>query len=251
MTPDTDVARGSEHHAAHTILVRGDLILDLARREAVVRGRTVRLTALEFRLLHILAETPGRAYSRDELLARLHALDGKTPVDRTLDNLVARLRRKLGDNARRPTFIEAVWGLGYRLADRQASPEVVRGRAATAAFAGLPVPAMVIDASRRVLLINAAGRQLWGMDAGDPVQAHCFDVVGCHTHRSASPLSPCPALDALRRGASVSATYLATTPRTPSLRVQATYTPLPQESDPAACLLLVRPAPRKAQRRRR
>jgi DNA-binding winged helix-turn-helix (wHTH) protein len=251
MAPDADTARGVEHPPARAILVRGDLILDLTRREAVVRSRRVRLTALEFRLLQVLAETPGRAYSRDELLARLHALDGKTPVDRTLDNLVARLRRKLGDNARRPTFIEAVWGLGYRMADRQASPEVVRSRAAAAAFASLPVPAMVIDASRRVLLINAAGRQMWGIDAGDPVQAHCFDVVGCHTHRSASsPISSCPALDALRQGSPVSATYLTKTPGTPSLPVEAAYTPLPQEGDPAACLLLIRPARRKARRRR-
>ncbi len=236
------------------VLVRGDLVMDLVRLEVNVRGQAVRLTPMEFRLLHVLAQAPGRVFSRDELLARLHAFDGKTPVDRTLDNLVARLRRKLGDHARRPAFIEAVWGIGYRFIDRSPPAAVTKERAAAAAFDSLPEPALVLDPNQRIVLVNAAGRRLWGVDAGDPVGRYCFDVVGCHTHGGASLRTSCPALEALRQGAPVEARYLASGPQAPHLRLAATYTPLAGEGEPAACLLLVRPAgskPRRNQRKSR
>lgn len=223
-----------------SLLVRGDLVLDPTRREVTVRRRTSRLTPLEYRLLRILAETPGRAFSRQELLASLHMTDGRTPVDRTLDNLVVRLRRKLGDRARRPVFIEAIWGLGYRFVDRAPSPAVTRDRLGAAAFDHLPAPAMIFDADRCVVLLNAAGRELWGVDAGDRVRRRCFDVVGCHTHRDGATRSECPGLEALRRGTPVEATYLTTTPRAADLPLAATYAPLRQEGVPESCMLVVR-----------
>ncbi len=246
----TGTPREDQRRAERSVLVRGDLVIDLGRREVSLCGGAVRLTPLEFRLLHILVEVPGRVWSRDDLLARLHALDGRTPVDRTIDNLVVRLRRKLGDPARYPVFIEAVWGIGYRFVDRPASAAVIGERAAAAAFEHLPAPAMVLDPGRRIVLINAAGRQLWGLDAGAPVQAHCFDVVGCHTHRAASLKATCPALEALRRGTPVEARYLAKSPDGADLPLHATYTPLALEGELASCLLLVRPAAREPVRRK-
>ncbi|MDR7463064.1 MAG: hypothetical protein QN209_00005, partial [Armatimonadota bacterium] len=50
----------------------GPLTLDVERREAIVYGRTVPLTRLEFDFLRMLLEVPGRTYSRDEVVSRLH-----------------------------------------------------------------------------------------------------------------------------------------------------------------------------------
>lgn len=91
----------------------GDVTIDRSRREVIVDGNRVELTAKEFDLLSVLAEDPGRVVPRQELFARIW-----DPVwfgtGKTLDVHVASLRRKLGDSGR----IETVRGVGYRLASR-------------------------------------------------------------------------------------------------------------------------------------
>jgi two-component system response regulator MtrA len=79
-----------------------------------VRGQRVDLTRVEFSLLAALAERPGAAATRRWLVER--ALDPERDgTERTLDVHVSRLRKKLG----RGTFIETVWGIGYRLVAEQ------------------------------------------------------------------------------------------------------------------------------------
>jgi two-component system response regulator MtrA len=100
-------------------LERGDVVevgplrIDRARREAFVRGERVELTRVEFDFLAALAERPGEAMTRRALAER--ALDPERDgTERTLDVHVSRLRKKLG----RGTFVETVWGIGYRLVAR-------------------------------------------------------------------------------------------------------------------------------------
>jgi two-component system phosphate regulon response regulator PhoB len=69
------------------------------------------LTRTEFELLHLLLRNPGRAFSRTYLL---DAVWGENYVigDRSVDNVILRLRKKLGDWG---DHVETVWGVGYRL----------------------------------------------------------------------------------------------------------------------------------------
>jgi DNA-binding response OmpR family regulator len=91
----------------------GDLVLDPAARELVVRGETVALTAAEFRLVEILVRAPGRVFSRDELMQRAFG-DSHDRLDRTIDVHIKNLRKKIEADRANPTRIITVFGLGYK-----------------------------------------------------------------------------------------------------------------------------------------
>jgi len=74
----------------------------------------VTLTGLEHRLLAYLAQREGTVVSRSELLEQVWGYSARA-VTRTVDVTVARLRRKLLDNARFPVHLESIYGSGYRL----------------------------------------------------------------------------------------------------------------------------------------
>jgi len=101
---------------ADAILACGGLVLDDARHRVTRDGRPVELTAVEYKLLQALMRSPGRVFSRDELLGRLYA-HGETVVDRVIDVHIGHLRQKLGDNPAAPRFIRTVRGFGYRFAE--------------------------------------------------------------------------------------------------------------------------------------
>ena len=97
-------------------MVVGDLTIDRERRQVTVGDRTVGLTAREFDLLVILAQRPGRVYTRRELLDRVHgcAFEG---CERTVDAHVKNLRHKLESDPKQPRYIQTVYGVGYKLGD--------------------------------------------------------------------------------------------------------------------------------------
>ncbi|MBN1288978.1 MAG: winged-helix domain-containing protein [Actinobacteria bacterium] len=90
----------------------GELIINLDSHQVLLSGRPVDLTYKEFELLRMLASTPGRAYSREDLLKNIWGYDyfGGT---RTVDVHVRRLRSKIEQTSK---YIETVHGLGYRFA---------------------------------------------------------------------------------------------------------------------------------------
>ena len=71
------------------------LSIDTVRREVQRQGTPVELTGTEYELLLLLAREPGRVWSRDEILARLHGREGEELLTRAVDILVSRLRKKL------------------------------------------------------------------------------------------------------------------------------------------------------------
>lgn len=97
------------------VLRAADIELDRAGRTVTVGGRFVDLTPSEFEILAILMATPGRAYSRLELLDRLQgaAFEG---YERTIDVHVRNLRAKIEPEPAKPKYIETVYGVGYRFA---------------------------------------------------------------------------------------------------------------------------------------
>ena len=71
------------------------LLIDLERRSVARQGQLVELTSTEYELLVLLAGTPGKVYSRDDILARLRGHAGQDIHSRAVDILVSRLRKKL------------------------------------------------------------------------------------------------------------------------------------------------------------
>ena len=94
-------------------IVSGDVALDPAAHEVVVRGEPVALTAAEFRLVETLMRAPGRVFSRDELMRRVcgASYDG---LDRTIDVHIKNVRKKLEIDRTNPKRIVTVFGLGYK-----------------------------------------------------------------------------------------------------------------------------------------
>jgi DNA-binding response OmpR family regulator len=89
----------------------GRLRVDPCAFEATLDGQPLNLTRTELDLLHLLLRNPGRAFSRTYLLDTVWG-EGFIAGDRSVDNAVLRLRRKLGPLE---DAIETVWGVGYRL----------------------------------------------------------------------------------------------------------------------------------------
>jgi two-component system phosphate regulon response regulator PhoB len=90
-----------------------DLELDIPCHEARVSGKSVDLTATEFKLLQLLMERKGRVQSRDQLLQEVWGYDQAIDT-RTVDTHIRRLREKLGHAAQ---YISTIRGVGYRLVE--------------------------------------------------------------------------------------------------------------------------------------
>ena len=110
-------ARTTEPSDAGGPFVRSrDLVIDMERRAAMVRGEPLDLTKQEFDLLHLLATRPGIVFSREALLSKVWG--GDTYVtERTVDTVVSRLRRKIERDPQDPELILTAWGVGYKFAD--------------------------------------------------------------------------------------------------------------------------------------
>jgi DNA-binding response OmpR family regulator len=89
------------------------LEIEAAARDVRKRDRPVQLTAKEFDLLWFLASHPRRVFSRDQLMERVWGYEAALDTG-TVTVHVRRLREKLEDDPSRPTYLETVWGVGYR-----------------------------------------------------------------------------------------------------------------------------------------
>ena len=93
----------------------GGWTIDLARRRLIdPQGQEVRVTRGEFELLAMLVRSGGRVVTRDQLIDAVSGTD-RNPSDRTIDVLVSRIRRKMGDDSGSPRILVTEKGLGYRL----------------------------------------------------------------------------------------------------------------------------------------
>lgn len=93
----------------------GELEINCWGRSVQLRGQSVDLTATEFRILEVLARSPGRVFTREQLLARAFGPD-YDGMDRTIDVHVTNLRRKI-ETSSEHRYIVTVHGVGYRLGD--------------------------------------------------------------------------------------------------------------------------------------
>jgi two-component system alkaline phosphatase synthesis response regulator PhoP len=110
-------ARLRSHGAFQPQVLRvGSLEMDVERREVRVDGRPVDLTPTEFDLLRVLMQQAGYVFTRSELIRKGLGVDYEG-LDRTLDSHVRNLRRKIEPDPRHPTYLQTVYGVGYRLID--------------------------------------------------------------------------------------------------------------------------------------
>lgn len=107
------VLRRSIADAASTVEV-DNLVIDLERHEVLLDGQPVTLTPTEFKLLETLARSPGRTFTRQQLLERAFGWD-YDGFDRTVDAHIMNLRKKLDLNNRKTSLIATVFGVGYKL----------------------------------------------------------------------------------------------------------------------------------------
>ncbi len=105
---------GREDEAVSQLLRIGDLTLDQDAYTVRLNDERIDLTRSEFDLLCVLMTSPGRAFSRTELLDRLqgHVIEG---YERTVDVHIKNLRAKIEENPRKPRYVETVYGVGYRM----------------------------------------------------------------------------------------------------------------------------------------
>lgn len=101
----------SDHEAPGGLLNYGLLYLDPRAHQVTLDRASLDLSPTEFALLHLLLRSPGRAFSRAYLLDTVWG-ESYVGGDRSVDNTILRLRKKLGPVGE---AIETVWGVGYRL----------------------------------------------------------------------------------------------------------------------------------------
>jgi two-component system alkaline phosphatase synthesis response regulator PhoP len=100
------------------IVRAADLVLDVPRLRVTAPGREIEeLTPTEFELLAAMARSPGRVFTRAQLLDRIHGVAFES-YERAIDAHIKNIRRKIERNPHEPTYILTVYGVGYRFNDR-------------------------------------------------------------------------------------------------------------------------------------
>ena len=102
------------------ILSHGALALDLEKRKVSLNDRPVQLTPHEYKLLQALMASPGRVFTRDELLDYLYP-SGEAVIDRVIDVHIGKLRQKIEEDPSSPQYIHTVRGLGYQFSESSGS----------------------------------------------------------------------------------------------------------------------------------
>jgi two-component system response regulator BaeR len=90
------------------------LVLDEHTYRATLHGRNLELTAVEFKLLQLLIEHPGRIFSRQQIMERIYH-EERFVSDRTVDSHIKKLRRKIEMVDSQTTLIQSVYSVGYKL----------------------------------------------------------------------------------------------------------------------------------------
>ncbi|MFR7510751.1 MAG: response regulator transcription factor [Muribaculaceae bacterium] len=90
-----------------------DLVVDCSKMEVFLNGKFISVTPIEWRILSSMIQNQRKVYTRDELLTIAFGTD-YDGFDRSVDTHIKNLRKKLGDDPRKSTYIHTVHGIGYR-----------------------------------------------------------------------------------------------------------------------------------------
>ncbi|WP_092344639.1 response regulator [Desulfuromusa kysingii] len=89
------------------------LVLDEERYQATLKGTNLDLTPVEFKLLSIFSQRPGRVFSRNQVMDLLYS-DQRIVCDRTIDSHIKKLRKKIAIAAPELELIHSIYGIGYK-----------------------------------------------------------------------------------------------------------------------------------------
>lgn len=92
---------------------KGDIAVDEYRRSLFVGGEEIEVTNIEFEIMKQLDKSPGKVFTRNELLDRIKGSD-RAYLDRTIDVHISSLRKKIEPDPKNPRYILTVWGAGYK-----------------------------------------------------------------------------------------------------------------------------------------
>ena len=95
-------------------IVNGGLILDTDGKRILVDGEPVKLTATEYKILHLLMRNLGRVFSADEIYERVLEEEAYA-VENTVMVHIRRIREKIEIDTRNPRYLKVVWGIGYKM----------------------------------------------------------------------------------------------------------------------------------------
>ncbi|WP_263833036.1 response regulator transcription factor [Sulfurospirillum oryzae] len=90
-----------------------DLVLNEEQMSILLRGKELHLTAAEYGILGYLMKKEGGVVSREELIYNIEAISEET-TNKSIDVIIGRIRQKLGENPKEPTYIHAIRGVGYK-----------------------------------------------------------------------------------------------------------------------------------------
>jgi two-component system alkaline phosphatase synthesis response regulator PhoP len=105
-----------EEQGANRVYRYRDLMVDVGRHHVTMNDKTVELTPTEFKLLATLIKQVGYPFSRVELVQKRLGYDYES-LERTLDSHIRNLRKKIEPDPNHPTYVQTVYGVGYRLGD--------------------------------------------------------------------------------------------------------------------------------------
>lgn len=103
--------------AEQRVLAHKDILLDLGKRRLSVNNHQVFLTPHEYTLLETLMSSPGKTFTRDELLDRLYPRGEAFVIDRVIDVHIGKVRQKVEKDPGSPQYILTVRGIGYQFAE--------------------------------------------------------------------------------------------------------------------------------------
>ncbi len=96
----------------------GDLTMDPVKMSVKVRGKSVEMTAAQFQILFKMIRSPGRVYSRMDLLKAFQE-DPFEGYERSMDVHIKNIRKLIESDPSHPEYIQTVWGVGYRMRERE------------------------------------------------------------------------------------------------------------------------------------
>jgi DNA-binding response OmpR family regulator len=94
-----------------------DLSVNIEKMEVRQQNNLLHFSSLEFRLLLFLIQHPGIVFSRDRLMEEIYVHDDVIVFDRTIDVHIKNIRKKLGDDSKSPTYIQSIFGVGYKFVE--------------------------------------------------------------------------------------------------------------------------------------
>ena len=91
----------------------GEIKLNLSERSVIVHGTEIMLTNREFGILYLLASSPGRIYSKEQIYDIVWQEPYSGDYNIVMSH-IRHIREKIEDNPSKPLYIQTVWGIGYR-----------------------------------------------------------------------------------------------------------------------------------------